>query len=50
MPKQPCSIGGKKGLKYGESGKCYTGPDKLKKVAKQAAAIHISEQRRGKRG
>lgn len=42
MPLQQCTSNGKSGWKYGESGKCYTGPNAKKKAAKQAAAIHAS--------
>ncbi len=41
MPIQKCNIQGKLGLKYGDSGKCYSGPDAKKKAAKQGQAIEI---------
>lgn len=42
MPIQKCNIQGKPGLKYGDSGKCYTGSDAKKKASKQGQAIEIS--------
>jgi hypothetical protein len=49
MPLKRCKVGGKWGWKYGDSGKCYTGPDARKKAEKQAAAIKISQNKRGKK-
>lgn len=42
MPIQDCSVGGKRGKRYGQSGKCYTGPNAYRKAAAQAAAIKAS--------
>lgn len=39
MPLKQCQIDGKKGWKYGDSGKCYTGPDAKKKAIAQGIAI-----------
>ena len=39
MPLKECQIDGKKGWKWGDSGKCYTGPDAKKKAIAQAIAI-----------
>jgi len=41
MPKMPCTKNGKKGVKWGKSGKCYTGPGASKKVDKQRKAIWV---------
>jgi hypothetical protein len=49
MPIKKCSSDGKKGYKYGEKGKCYTGKDSKEKAAKQARAIKASQARRKKR-
>lgn len=35
MPVGPCQSKKKKGYKYGDSGKCYTGSGAKKKAAKQ---------------
>ena len=37
--------GGKEGMKYGDSGKCYTGKDAKQKAAKQGRAIEISRHK-----
>ena len=51
MPRQPCTSNGKKGTKYGKSGKCYTGPDQKSKAMKQGQAIEISKHKpKGGRG
>ena len=39
MPLKRCTSGGEKGWKWGDRGKCYTGPDAKKKAIKQAIAI-----------
>lgn len=38
MPLKKCSVGGKSGWKYGDSGKCYPGKEGKKKAIKQALA------------
>jgi len=43
MPFNKCSSGGKSGVKYGNSGKCYTGEGARKRAGKQAAAVHASK-------
>jgi hypothetical protein len=43
MPIKKCQSGGKKGLKYGDTGTCYTGPTAKTKALKQAVAIKISQ-------
>ena len=43
MPVKPCTIDGKSGWKYGDRGKCYTGPDAKKKATQQGQAIKASE-------
>lgn len=47
MPIKPCSKGEKKGYKYGDSGKCYTGKGAKAKATKQGRAIKSSQNRRG---
>jgi len=42
MPKQTCKSKGKSGVKWGKSGKCYTGKNASKKAGKQARAIYAS--------
>lgn len=49
MPVQKCEKGGKKGQKFGSSGKCYTGKEAAKKAKKQGAAIEISKQKKRKK-
>ena len=39
MPIKKCEIDGKSGYKWGNEGKCYTGPDAKEKAYKQGAAI-----------
>ena len=43
MPIKDCTVDGKSGRKYGDSGKCYTGRDANKKAIKQAVAIKIAK-------
>jgi len=42
MPVHKCQINGKPGHKWGQSGKCYTGPDSEKKARQQGVAEIIS--------
>lgn len=49
MPVMKCTSGGKSGWKYGESGKCYTGPGARAKAARQGQAIEISKHKKGKK-
>lgn len=48
MPVKPCTRDGKSGYKYGDSGKCYTGPGARKKATKQGQAIEISRHKPAK--
>lgn len=50
MPVKSCTKGGKKGKKYGDKGKCYTGPNAEKKAKKQGQAIKASQAKRGTDG
>lgn len=43
MPKMQCTKGGKSGIKYGESGACYTGEGKEAKMDAQRRAIEASK-------
>lgn len=38
MPVKKCTIDGKPGYKWGDQGKCYTGPDAEKKAMIQGVA------------
>jgi hypothetical protein len=38
MPVKPCIKNGKRGFKWGDQGKCYTGPGSKVKAAKQGIA------------
>lgn len=49
MPIFRCQSNRKKGNKYGNSGKCYTGKDSLKKAKRQGRAIEASKSRRAKK-
>lgn len=42
MPIKDCKVDGKSGKKWGDSGKCYTGPDAEKKAQKQAQAAYAA--------
>lgn len=42
MPIKRCTINGKKGWKWGDSGHCYTGPGAKAKAARQAAAAYAA--------
>ena len=39
MPIKSCEIDGQKGFKWGDEGKCYTGPDAKKKAIAQGIAV-----------
>jgi hypothetical protein len=45
MPLKPCQIKGKRGWKWGDSGKCYPGSRGRSKALKQARAIEASKNR-----
>ena len=49
MPFKTCSSGGKTGVKYGDSGKCYTGKSARAKAGRQAAAIKASQAAKAKK-
>ena len=43
MPLKKCSKDGKSGYKWGDQGKCYTGPGARKKALKQGRAIEANK-------
>lgn len=44
MPLKKCTIDGKAGYKWGDAGKCYTGPEGKKKAIKQGVAVEGPEK------
>ena len=44
MPLQRCTSEGKSGWRWGDEGKCYTGPGAKKKALKQGVAIEGPEK------
>lgn len=48
MPIKKCQKNKQKGLKYGDSGHCYTGKDAREKAGKQARAIKANQNKRKK--
>jgi hypothetical protein len=46
MPIKKCKSGGKSGKKYGDTGKCYTGPGAESKAKRQGRAVKASQGRR----
>lgn len=46
MPVKQCQADGKQGYKWGDSGKCYTGPDARAKAEAQGAAIEAAQSTR----
>lgn len=46
MPLQRCTKNGKRGWKWGGSGKCYTGKGAKARAKKQMRAIKASQSRR----
>ena len=46
MPVKRCTKNGKKGWKWGDKGKCYTGKDAKAKAAKQGRAIKASQNKK----
>lgn len=44
MPLKRCQKDGKKGWKWGDSGKCYTGKDGKAKAQRQARAIEANKK------
>ena len=49
MPVMPCTSGGKRGYKYGKSGKCYVGAGAKAKAERQGRAISASKNKRRKK-
>ena len=47
MPVKSCTSGGKSGHKWGDEGKCYTGPGSKAKAAKQGKAIKAQQAQAG---
>lgn len=45
MPLKKCTVDGKSGWKYGDSGHCYTGPGGRQKAIQQMRAIKVSESK-----
>lgn len=45
MPFKKCQSKNKTGIKYGDSGHCYTGKDAKSKAVQQMKAIRASEAR-----
>jgi len=45
MPVKTCIINGKNGYKWGDSGKCYTGPEARDKAIRQGRAIEINKSK-----
>ena len=45
MPLKKCTSGGKSGYKWGDAGKCYTGPDAKKKALQQGRAIEANKSK-----
>jgi hypothetical protein len=43
MPFMKCQSRGKKGVKYGGSGHCYTGKDAMEQATQQMKAIKASQ-------
>ena len=44
MPLKKCTIDNKAGYKWGDAGKCYTGPEGKKKAIKQGVAVEGPEK------
>ena len=42
MPVIRCSVNGEPGWKWGEGGKCYTGPDGRQQAEAQGRAVRVS--------
>lgn len=45
MPLKRCTQDGKSGYKWGDSGKCYTGPGAKKKALRQGRAIEVNKSK-----
>lgn len=48
MPVQRCTINGKTGFKWGNSGKCFVGREGRSKARRQGRAISASKSRKKK--
>lgn len=46
MPIKTCQKNKRKGYKFGDKGKCYTGKGALKKAKKQGRAIEYSKHKK----
>lgn len=46
MPVEDCTKNGKKGKRFGSSGKCYTGKGATSKAKKQGRAIKAGSKKR----
>ena len=44
MPLKKCTIDSKAGYKWGDAGKCYTGPEGKKKAINQGVAVEGPEK------
>ena len=44
MPLKKCTVEGKAGYQWGDTGKCYTGPEGKKKAIKQGVAVEGPEK------
>lgn len=45
MPVKKCTENGKSGYKWGDSGKCYTGPGAREKAIRQGRAIEVNKSK-----
>jgi len=45
MPLKKCTSNGKSGYKWGDSGKCYTGPNAKNQALKQGRAIEANKSK-----
>ncbi len=46
MPAKRCTVNSKGGWKWGDSGKCYTGPGAKNKALRQGRAIKVNSSNR----
>lgn len=44
MPLQRCTLNGRRGWRWGQKGKCYTGPNARQRALKQARAIKANQR------
>ena len=45
MPVKTCTVNGKSGYKWGDKGKCYTGPNSRQKALEQGRAIEANKSK-----